>query len=203
VLDGKQIITITNDKLKSTNTFIAALNIFVDSDIIRIQNPSYYATAYLSDKFNYADFVDLTRSLQGAIGDLYIGEELVSVEKLKEYSFMPKLAHFSDFVELGEGSDLKKKIKNNSVAYSIKLPNGSILVGHKMRPRVNKFLKKINQSKNAQLLPYQSIVDDKRAYMMDPIFYLALSLPKLSMEEFMKIATTPDEIGRSIGRLYR
>jgi len=203
VLDGKEIITITNDKLKETNSFIAALNILVDSDMVRVQNPSYFATAYLGDKFDYANFENITKSLQSALGDLYMSEDVVSVDRLKEYSFMPELAHFNDFVELEEGSNLQEKIQSDSIAYSLKLPNGSILVGHKMRPRINKFLNKIAQSKNAQLLPYQSIVDDKRAYMMDPTFYLALSLPKLSMEEFMKIATTPDEIGRSVRRLYR
>jgi len=203
VLKGKNVITITNKELQETNTFMATLNLSVGDEMIRVQNPSYFAAAYLGDKYHYGDFKDTVVSLKKALGELYISDELVEFNKLKEYTFMPELAHFSDFVELEEDRGLITRIGKDNVAYSLKLPNGTTLVGHKMRPRINKFLNKIDQSKNVQLLPYQSIVDSEKAYMMDPTFYLALSLPKLSMEEFMKIATTPDEIGRSIRKIYR
>ena len=72
-----------------------------------------------------------------------------------------------------------------------------------MRPRVYKFLVKIGEEKNAQLLPYQSLIKKDMAVMMDPTYYLALALPRLSMEEFMKIATTPDDIGKNVSRAYR
>ena len=208
ILDGKRVVTVTNEKLKSTNTFMAALNILVDgTDEIRVQNPSYLGAAYLGDRFSYGQFSDVLKALQSALGDMYATEDVLAFSKLKDFSFKPGMSKFSDIVELEDGDDLAEKLKNEKtakyIAYTLKLPNGAILVGHKMRPRVNKFLNKINEGKNAQLLPYQSMIKDRLAYMLDPTYYLALSLPLLSMEEFMKIATAPDEIGKSIGRAYR
>ncbi|NEW60366.1 hypothetical protein GSY74_03650 [Sulfurovum sp. bin170] len=39
--------------------------------------------------------------------------------------------------------------------------------------------------------------------VLDPKYYLALSLPLLSMTEFMKIATAPDQIVKDIKRAYK
>ena len=64
------------------------------------------------------------------------------------------------------------------------LPNGLILVGHKLNKRTNKFLKILGEEENAQIL--------------DPKFYLAISLPNLSMNQFMDIASIPDEIQKEI-----
>ena len=208
ILKGKTVVTVTNEQLKNTNTFLAALNILVDgSHEIRVQNPSYFAAAYLGDEYKYGQFKEVLEALQQALGDMYLTEDMLEFERLKTYNFMPEMPFFGDFVELAEGDDLADKLTDEEatkyVAYSLKLPNGAILVGHKMRARNNKFLNKIGEGKNAQLLPYQSMIKDGSAYMLDPTYYLALSLPLLSMEEFMKIASTPDEIGLSLRKAYR
>ena len=208
ILDGKTVVTVTNEKLKSTNTFMAALNILVDgTEEIRVQNPSYFGAAYLGDRFSYGQFSDVLESLQSVLGDMYATEDTLAFSRLKGFSFKPGMPKFSDIVELEDGDDLVEKLADGkaakNIAYTLKLPNGAILVGHKMRSRVNKFLNKIGEGKNAQLFPYQSMIRDGLAYMLDPTYYLALSLPLLSMEEFMKIATAPDEIVKSIGRVYR
>jgi len=208
ILEGKTVVTVTNEELKKTNSFIAALNILVDdSDEIRVQNPSYFGAAYLGDSFKYGQFSKTLKALQHVLGEMYETEDKLEYSRLKEFTFKPGMPHFSDFVEVEEGSDLPQKLTGEKatkyIAYTLKLPNGNILVGHKMRPRVNKFLNKIGEAKNAQLLPYQSMIKGNLVVMMDPTFYLALSLPLLSMEEFMKIATTPDEIGKSVRRAYR
>ena len=208
ILKGKTVVTVTSDQLKSSNTFLAALNILVDStDEIRVQNPSYFAAAYLQNDYKYGQFKEVLEALEAALGDMYATEEVVELARLRDYNFMPEMSKFGDFVELDEGDDLADKLTGENadkyIAYTLKLPNGSILVGHKMRTKTNKFLNKIGEGKNAQLLPYQSMIKDGVVYMLDPTFYLALSLPLLSMEEFMKIASTPDEIGTSLRRAYR
>ncbi len=208
ILKGKTVVTVTNDTLKKSNTFLAALNLLVDgTDEIRVQNPSYFAAAYLGDAFHYGQYKDVLKALQAALGDMYLTADMMDYAKLKTYSFMPDMAHFADFVEVSEGDDLADKVSGdngkNYIAYTVKLPDGALLVGHKMRTHSNKFLTKIGETKNAQLLPYQSIIKDGKAYMMDPTYYLALSLPLLTMEDFMKIASTPDDIGLNVGRAYR
>ncbi|MEA3491315.1 MAG: hypothetical protein U9R27_05390 [Campylobacterota bacterium] len=208
ILDKKTVVTVTNDQLRDSNTFLAALNILVNgSSEIRVQNPSYFAAAYLRDNYKYGEFKDLLRALESALGDMYETEEVVELDRLRDYNFMPNMSKFDDFVELDDGDDLIENIRGENsekyIAYRLELPNGSILVGHKMRTKTNKFLIKVGEERNAQLLPYQSIIKDDVVYMLDPTFYLALSLPLLSMEDFMKIASTPDEIGKSLRRAYR
>ena len=208
IFDGKTVVTVTNEQLKNTNTFLAALNILVnENDEIRVQNPSYFGAAYLGDRYRYGEFKETLEALSAVLGDMYETEEKTEYARLKDFIFMPGMPHFSDFVELEEGSHLADKLTGEKaskhIAYTLSLPNGAILVGHKMRSRVNKFLNKIGEEKNAQLLPYQSMIKDDMVVMLDPTFYLALSLPLLNMEEFMKIATTPDEIGKSLRRVYQ
>lgn len=208
ILEGKTVVSVTNDQLKNSNTFLAALHILVDgTEEVRVQNPSYFAAAYLRDNYKYGQFREVLEALQLALGDMYVTEDMIEFSRLKDYNFMPEMPLFNDFVELAEGDNLTDKLTGEDaskyISYSLKLPNGAILVGHKMRTRTNKFLNKIGEGKNAQLLPYHSMIKDGKAYMLDPTFYLALSLPRLSMEEFMKIASTPDEIGLSLRKAYR
>ena len=42
-----------------------------------------------------------------------------------------------------------------------------------------------------------------KAIMLDPKYYLAVSLPLLTMGEFMKIASAPGEIEKDIKRTYK
>ncbi|SFV50411.1 hypothetical protein MNB_SV-12-744 [hydrothermal vent metagenome] len=207
ILKGKTVISITNDELKNTNTFMAVINILVNGkDEIRVQNPSYFGAAYLQSKFKYGQFKATLTSLQAVLGDMYITTDIGEYSGLKNYNFMFGMPHLDDTIELGKG-DLVAKLSGEKAdkyfAYSLKLPNGNTLVGHKMNPRTNKFLNKVEAGNNANLLPYQSIIKGDEAYMLNPKFYLSLSLPRLTMTDFMKIATTPDAIERELKKAYK
>ncbi len=208
ILKDKTVITITNDELKNTNTFMAVLNVLVNgSDEIRVQNPSYFAAAYLQGKFHYGQFKATLTSLQAALGDMYAVTDINEFSKLKDYNFMFGMPHLADTIDVAEGTQLTGKLVGDKatkhIAYTLKLPNGATLVGHKMRTRNNKFLIKVDAAKNTQLLPYQSMIKDGKAYMLDPKFYLALSLPLLTMTDFMKIAAAPDEIEKEVVKAYK
>jgi len=207
VLKGKTVISITNDELKKTNTFMAVINILVNgTDEIRVQNPSYFGHAYLQSKFKYGQFKGTLTSLQAVLGDMYLVKDIGEYKELEDYQFMFGMPHFDDIVELAKG-DLVAKLSGKNAekyfAYSLKLPNGNTLVGHKMRQRTNKFLNKVKAGNNAHLLPYQSMIKGDEAYMLDPKFYLALSLPLLTMTDFMKIATAPDAIEKALKKAYK
>ena len=111
---------------------------------------------------------------------------------------MPKV---DDTITVKEGKGLASKVKN--VAYKLTLPNGNILVGHKLSKKTDEFLKTVGEENNAQILPYESMVFKDEAQMLDPKFYLALSLPKLSMGQFMEIASIPDDIEQEITKDYK
>lgn len=200
------VITVTDPELELTNTFLATLNISLnkDSKEIRVQNPSYFGKAYLKD-YKYGQFKETLKALQRALGDLYLVEDELNVKDLPDYRFMFGMPHFDDTIEVAKGNGLIRKISsiNDYVAYSLKLPNGSTLVGHKLRKRTNTFLSKIEATDNTQLLPYQSLIVGNKAIILDPKYYLALSLPLLSMSDFMKIASAPAEIEKDIERAYK
>jgi hypothetical protein len=207
-IKGHIVLTITNSQLQATNTFLATLNVHLNgTDEIRVQNPSYFAKAYLQEKYTYGAFADTLKSLQSALGDLYAVNDTFETAELPEYQFMMGMPHFDDVIEVAEGKDLlgivTGKKAEKYIAYALKLPNGSTLVGHKLRKRTNTFLAKIDAQRNSNILPYQSLIKDGKAVILDPKYYLALSLPLLTMSDFMKIASAPGEIEKDIQRAYK
>jgi len=207
-LKDHTILTITNAQLQATNTYLATLNVHINaSKEVRVQNPSYFAMAFLQDTFKYGQFTDTLKSLISSLGDLYAVNDKYETKELSEYQFMMGMPHFNDVMEVAEGTDLVSKITNEKagkyVAYTLTLPNGSTLVGHKLRSRTNKFLNKITAERNTNLLPYQSLIKEGKAVIMDPKYFLALSLPLLTMSDFMKIASAPTEIEKDIKRAYK
>lgn len=203
-IKGSTVITVTNKELTSTNSWLATLNVLVNDKEVRIQSPLYFGTAYLGSTAKYGNFTATLKSFQAALGDLYTVKDEFAAEKLPKYQFMMGMAHVDDTIKVGEGTDLAAKLKENKyVAYSLTLPNGATLVGHNLVSRTNKFLLKIDAADNAHILPYRSMIKDGKAVMLDPKYYLAVSLPLLSMGEFMKIASAPAEIEKDIKRAYK
>jgi uncharacterized protein (DUF302 family) len=205
ILKDKIVLSVTNEELKNTNSFISVINILLNGkDEIRVQNPSYFGASYIKD-FTYGQFKNTLTSLKKALGEMYVVADVNRFSKLADYNFMFGMPHFTDKIRLSKNDNIENKLTNaktkDRFAYSLKLPNGSTLVGHKIAD--NSFLKSVKAGKNAQLLPYQSMVKDGEAYMLDPKYYLALSLPLLTMTDFMKIATAPEEIEKELKKAYK
>ena len=209
VLDGKTVVTITNAELKATNSYMATLHILVNTikNEIRVQNPSYLGAAYLQSNYSYGQFKVTLSALEATLGAMNEVDEKTTFSDLPTYRFMFGMPHLEDTITVIEGEKLEDKITGPKAdkyfAYSVKLSNGATLVGHKLRKKTNKFLKKIESENNAQLLPYEAMIKDGKVTVLDPKYYLALSLPLLSMTEFMKIATAPDQIVKDIKRAYK
>jgi len=207
ILEGKTVVTVTNDTLKQTNTLLATLHILVDAaGEIRVQNPSYFGAAYLQDRYRYGQFSEVLKSLQGVLGEMYETEERFELSDLENYQFMFGMPYLKDTITVAEGDDLSARVTGKDavqyVAYTLVLPNGNMIVGHKLRNSTNRFLEKIGVAYNANILPYESMIKGKKAVILDPKYYLALSLPRLKMSDFMKIADTPGEIEKDIKRAY-
>ena len=208
ILKGKTVITVTNDELLETNTWLATLHVLVnEGDEIRIQNPSYFGAAYLQDKFKYGQFTKTLKAFQAVLGDMYEVNDKFELSELANYQFMFGMPYLNDTITVAEGDNLFAKVTSENaakyVAYTLRLPNGNVIVGHKLRNRTNKFLQKINAGRDANILPYESMIQGKKAIMLDPKYYLALSLPLLSMSDFMKIASAPGEIEKDVKRAYK
>jgi hypothetical protein len=109
------------------------------------------------------------------------------------------MPYYEDKLEVGSGSDLKSKIQKNAknqIVFSLNLKNGATLYGVKMNGKLGEkyYLNTIKQAKHSVLLPYMVVVKGKKAYILHPKYYLAVSLPALSMGEFMTISNIPGEI---------
>ena len=207
ILTGKTVITITNDELQKTNTLLATLQVLVNGENeVRVQNPSYFGAAYLQKNYKYGQFSATLKALQAALGDMYEVEDKYELDDLAGYHFMFGMPFLNDTIRVAEGENLLGKLAGEKaakyVAYTLKLPNGATIVGHKLRSRTNTFLQKIEAEDTANILPYEVMIKEGKAVILDPKYYLALSLPLLSMSEFMKIASAPDEIEKDIKRAY-
>ena len=202
LLPGKTTITITNSNLQSSNTFVAAINVFVNSNDIKVQNPDYFGRAYLGKKYKNGQFNSTIQALANALGELKTTTDVLDSSKLPHYHFMFAMPYFEDTITVGEGN-VKSKLNNSDILYKLNLPNGNILVGHKLSQNTRNFVNKIGQEDNAALLPYQSIISGDKAYIMAPKYYIALSFPLLKMSHFMKISSVPGEIESDIKKTYK
>ncbi len=206
LLPGETVLSITDPTLQKAGGFASVINLLVNtkSGEVRVQNPDYFARAYLGKKYQQ-DMLKLTlQALQNALGDLYASEETLKSGDIAGYHFMMGMPYFEDQITLAKGSTLADKLKEKKeVLYTLKLADGSLLVGQTVGKRTRKFLKKIGVTHNACILPYRVLITADEARMLDPKFYLALSLPHLSMGEFMKIATIPDSIKKDLAKVYK
>jgi hypothetical protein len=208
IYKGYFVITVTNDELKNTNSFISALHISVEiGKDIRFQNPNYFAAAYLQDDYKYGSFNKTMNSFLLVLGDIYSMSAKIPLDDLASYHFMLGMPRFDDTIALYHNEDILSKFDSNEsvnyVSYKLELPNGSVLVGHKLKLSTYEYFEKINVKEYAAMFPYEVMITDNRAYMMHPRYYLALSLPLLSMTDFMKIASAPVEIIKDIKKFYK
>ena len=198
------VITITNPELQASNTYLATLNVHVGDAAVRVQNPAYFGPAYLQDNYKKGQFKGTVDALNKALGSLSGSVETLDADDISGYHFMMGMPYFEDAITVAMGANLSKKVAGNAnVAYTLTLPNGALLVGHKLGNDTRGFLDTLGQQDNGQILPYESIVYSDRVLMMNPKYYLALSLPQLSMGEFMKISDIPGKIEDDIKKVYK
>jgi len=208
ILKGKMVVSFTNEALRNSNSFLSVLHLLINTDKeIRVQNPSYFAAAFLQDKYKYGDFNTTLKDLESALGKLYEVEEQYNSADLPGYHFMFGMPSVNDTILVAKDNNLTAKLKETDVrahiSYVLDLPNGSVLVGHKLPDTTYQYLEKINAENNAQIFPYEVMIKNGRAVMLSPKYYLALSLPLLSMTDFLKIVSAPEAIINDIKKAYK
>jgi len=207
IFKNETVISFTNEALQNTNSFLSVLHMSVSKGVeIRVQNPSYFGAAFLQDKFKYGQFMETLKALESTLGEMYEVEDKLGLSNLLNYHFMLGMPRFNDTIVVARGDDIVQRVIDTNttkhISYVLKLPNGSTLVGHKLDHKTYDYLKKIKAENNAQIFPYKVMIKDEKAVMLSPKYYLALSLPLLSMTDFLKIASAPDEIEKDIKIVY-
>lgn len=208
-------IVFTDDTLKSeaakkNRAFIAVMKVFVDDKEkkVSVSNPLYFGKAFMQDDYNDAAFKKEQSKLQGALGSLTPSADKLDEDDLDDYHFMMGMPYYEDQIEVAEGSkdQLLAKLKSyeggKHMLFVLSLSNGTALVGYDLNDDTEKFADKIGRA-NAALLPWTIKLEDGKATILHPKYYIAISYPKLSMGDFMGIRSVPGAIEEEIEAAFK
>lgn len=182
--------------------------------LISYTNPDYILRAYLGDNYNTfkGTFEKFSTDLKSTFS--VIGNEFtpfggtIKADKLKNYHYKIMMPYFSDPVTLNEFSSFEeglKVIENNLKAkkgqtvevFKIVYKEDNIAVfGIGLQSKEDGesvFLPKIGEA-HVAALPYEIILQGKKATMLHGKYRIALHWPELTMGTFMKIMSTPGDI---------
>jgi uncharacterized protein (DUF302 family) len=190
---------------KPNRGFMATLRVLVDTKekTISITNPLYMTKGFLQDDYDEKAAKKLLVQIIEAFPTLQNSKDILKFQLLPKYQFMNGMPHYEDMIEVASGDDLLERIKDNKkVVFTQKLENGAVLIGIKLGKRTRKFTKRIGRN-NAAMLPYPVLIEDGKAKILDPKYYISYMYPMLKMTEFMTIATIPDAMIKDSERVFR
>ena len=190
---------------KPNRGFMATLRVLIDTKekSISITNPLYMCKGFLQSDFDEKAANKLLENVIDNFPSLKNSKDALKFQLLPSYQFMNGMPHYGDMLEVASGDDLLERIKDNKkVVFTQKLENGSVLVGIKLGKRTRKFTKRIGRN-NAAMLPYPVLIENGKAKILDPKYYISFMYPLLQMSEFMTIATIPDAMYRDAQRALR
>jgi len=190
---------------KENRGFMASLRVLVDSKekTISITNPIYMAKGFLQNDYNEKAAKKILDKLITQFSGLKNSKDLLKFQLLAKYQFMNGMPYYENMIEVASGDDLLERIKDNKkVVFTQTLENGSTLIGIKLGKRTRKFTKRIGRN-NAAMLPYPVLIENGKAKILDPKYYISYMYPMLKMSEFMTIATIPDAIVKDAQRVFR
>jgi hypothetical protein len=181
---------------------------------ISYTNPDYILRAYLRD--NYVTFKSTFEKFNSDLKTTLseIGNEFKpfggteKADKLKKYHYKIMMPYFSDpvtlnaFASFEEGlriieGNLKAKKGNTVEVYKLVYKSDKVAVfGVGLQSKEDGesyFLPKIGED-HVAALPYEIILQGKKATMLHGKYRIALHWPELTMGTFMKIMSTPGDI---------
>jgi len=202
------VLIFTNKKLtsiasKKTRGFAAIQRVLVNSQAqtLRVTNPAYWLKGFMQNDFTPGSEKSIQDAIAKALGSLTPTKDVVEEEDLASYQYAMSMPYYQDMLEIKEGEGLAAKIKKKKL-FEVALENGSTLVGVKMSKGTEKFIDTIGEN-NALVLPYTLLIEEGKAYALDPKYYLAMSYPLLSLGEFMKISSVPGAIERKLKKSFK
>lgn len=176
--------------------------------------PEYILRAYLGD--NYNTFINTFKKFDADLKTAFstIGNEFkpfggsVKAENLKKYHYKIMMPYFTDPVTLNEFSSFEEGVR--IIEANLKAKKGATVMVYKLiyekedvavfgiglqdkEKGESHFLPIIGED-NIAAMPYEIILQGKKATMLPGKYRLAVSWPDLSMGTFMKIVSTPGNI---------
>lgn len=163
-----------------------------------LTNPEYFLHAFMQDDYDVKVAQKVTNKLSSAFGEFTKSKDALDEDDLAGYHFMMGMPYYEDMEKVAKGSDLASKLEKNAgdkIVFKLELGN-STLFGLSMHNEKGEasYVPKINGQKHSAFLPYMVLIEDEKAKVLHPKYYLAISYPNLSMGDFMGISDAPDNI---------
>ena len=207
---------------KSNRGFAAIGRVLVNNEKqeISIANPIYFGKAFMQDEFDYQAALTIEKSLVSAFGEMTGSGDVDSegknigtgdkwdYEGLAGYHFMMGMPYYEENAVLAEGENAeliekaKSYKKGKNLVFELQIAEGRTLIGYALGRKTSKFVKKVGYQ-NAGLLPYTILIEDGKAKMLAPKYYIAISYPQLTMGEFMTIASVPGAIEKDLAKPFK
>ncbi|MFA5297779.1 MAG: hypothetical protein WC389_06170 [Lutibacter sp.] len=181
-------------------------------------NPEYILRAYLGDNYNTykSTFQKFGTDLKTTFST--VGNEFkpfggtVKAENLKKYHYKIMMPYFSDPVTLNEFSSFEEGLKiieanlnakkgGTMLVYKLVYEKENIAVfgiGLQNKEKGEAYFLPIIGEDHIAAMPYEIILQGKKATMLHGKYRLALHWPELTMGTFMKIMSTPGDIENTL-----
>ena len=182
--------------------------------VVSYTNPDYILRAYLGNNYKtfkgtFEKFSADLKTTFSAIGNSFTPfGGTIKADKLGKYHYKIMMPYFSDPVELNEYASFEEGLK--TIEANLKAKKGQTVQVYKIVYKNEKvavfgvglqskedgesvFLPKIGED-HVAALPYEIILQGKKATMLHGKYRIALHWPELTMGTFMKIMSTPGDI---------
>jgi hypothetical protein len=192
---------------KDNRGFNAVGRILVDDQRkqVSIANPLYFGAAFMQKSYNKSASTAVLNSLKKAFGPLKDSEDAGDAKGLSGYHFMMGMPYYEDMdvVATGSTADLVAKVKAaKGTTAVVQIAADRYIAFVDLDKRTSGFVKKIG-SQNGEILPYAVLIEGGEAKALNAKYYIALSYPLLTMNEFMGIATIPDAITKALQKIFK
>jgi hypothetical protein len=192
---------------KPSRGFAAVGRILVDdaNKQISVANPIYFGKAFMQGEYDHATAAAALAALEKAFGPLKDSADKWEFAGLAGYHFMVGMPYYEEMMVVGEGStaDLVAKAqKAKGTTAVVKLADDRYVAFVDMDRRTNGFVKKIG-AQNGQILPWAVLIEGGQAKALSAKYFIAISYPLLTMNEFMTIATVPGAIENDLKKIFK
>jgi hypothetical protein len=210
--DAGTTVLFTNAQMKAmankpSRGFAAVGRILVDdaNKQISVANPIYFGKAFMQGEYDHATAAAALAALEKAFGPLKDSVDKWEFAGLAGYHFMVGMPYYEEMMVVGEGStaDLVAKAqKAKGTTAVVKLADDRYVAFVDMDRRTNGFVKKIG-AQNGQILPWAVLIEGGQAKALSAKYFIAISYPLLTMNEFMTIATVPGAIENDLKKIFK
>ncbi len=183
---------------------------------ITMLNPFYFLTAYFNETANQDAITYITHKVDSLAKDAlsafskYPIEYGVDVDQneLRNYRFLPLMASFDDVVKLKEFDDfteavrkvkynLLKKVEGSEMVYELNFHDKEVAifgVSFGKKQKIESDLLHFMGNNYLSSLPIEILIQDNKAYILNPKYRIPVYKPELSLRKYFKISGLSSDI---------